>query len=212
MLFTLHSTQYTVHNAHYTTQKPDTQHTKHKTYFTIHNTQWTTHIVHYATLNAHDEWYECCLCVFAFCVKAKKNKTPPAAAPLFSELSILFISFLKFARTELHFLVTSFLFASGYRARYLPSKFAYASFFSDGFVFLGFNIPQFRQWFVHLDAFDNYPASIYRWATCDTGHFVVHYTLHTEWVLCNVTHRRDNILGTAQYISKRLWQAQYIAP
>jgi hypothetical protein len=72
----------------------------------------------------------CVAIAFAFCVKAKKKKTPPVAAPLFSELSILFIPFLKFARTELHFLVTSVLFPSGYRARYLPSKFAYACFFS----------------------------------------------------------------------------------
>jgi hypothetical protein len=49
-------------------------------------------------------------------------------APLFSELAT-FIFFLNFVRGELQFLGTTFMFASGYRFRYLSSKIEYASFF-----------------------------------------------------------------------------------
>ena len=69
---------------------------------------------------------------FAFCVKAKKKHLVKLRHfILSSELSILFISFRKFSRKELSFLVTYFLFVSGSRSRYLSSKIAYASFFSS---------------------------------------------------------------------------------
>jgi hypothetical protein len=73
----------------------------------------------------------CVAIAFGLPVKAKKKKIIPSKPALFffSELSVVFISFLKFGRRELHFLVKSSLFTSGYWYLYFSSKIAHASFF-----------------------------------------------------------------------------------
>jgi hypothetical protein len=80
----------------------------------------------------------CVAIAFDFCVKAKKKKKTPEPALLYSELSIIFISFLKFTPRELHFKLRPLCLL-------LASKIAYAFFFLTVAIFLGFNMPQGRQ-------------------------------------------------------------------
>jgi hypothetical protein len=81
-------------------------------------------------------WSLLLLCVWK---RKKKKKRLLSVRHFSSELSIVFISFLKFTRRELHFLVTSSLFASGYLCRYLSNKISYASFFLTVAIFLGYH-------------------------------------------------------------------------
>jgi hypothetical protein len=95
---------------------------------------------------------------FAFCVKAKKNETSSEPAPLFFSRIVTCFNFLPKIHADgiTFFLDTSSLFASGYRSQYLSSEDGNASFcFLTVTMFLGSNIPQGRQRFLHVDAFEN---------------------------------------------------------
>jgi hypothetical protein len=79
----------------------------------------------------------------------------------------------------------------------LSSKIAYAYFFLTVTTFLGFNIPLGMHWFVDLDTIESkFSFFIFRWATCDTGHFLVccsavHCTLNEY---CAILPTYDTIL------------------